>query len=88
LNDVKNTAKGLNTPADVQLRIMGNVSTLKAANAGVTTTDNNLSATWKLVWTTEKETLFILKNAGWFGTKAGEVYQVRLHISQCCKKHH
>ncbi|CAL8472039.1 g11581 [Coccomyxa elongata] len=35
-----------------------------------------LSATWRLLWTTEKETLFILKNAGWFGTEAGEVFQV------------
>lgn len=30
----------------------------------------------QLLWTTEKETLFIIKNAGLFGTKAGEVYQV------------
>lgn len=35
-----------------------------------------LSGTWRLLWTTEKETLFILKNASWFGTQAGEVYQV------------
>jgi hypothetical protein len=35
------------------------------------------SGTWRLVWTTEKETLWIIKNAGLFGTKAGEVYQVR-----------
>lgn len=32
----------------------------------------------QLLWTTEKETLFIVKNAGLFGTKAGEVYQVAL----------
>ena len=29
-----------------------------------------------MVWTTEKETLFIVKNAPFFGTKAGGVYQV------------
>lgn len=32
----------------------------------------------QLLWTTEKETLFIVKNAGLFGTKAGEVYQASL----------
>jgi hypothetical protein len=31
----------------------------------------------QLLWTTEKETLFIVMNAGLFGTKAGEVYQAR-----------
>ncbi|MEW5311777.1 MAG: hypothetical protein WDW38_003463 [Sanguina aurantia] len=41
-----------------------------------TTTSASLSATWRLVWTSEKETLFILSNAGVFGTEAGEVYQV------------
>jgi len=39
-------------------------------------TEKNISGTWKLVWTTEKETLFILENAGLFGTSAGEVFQV------------
>ncbi|KAK9867961.1 hypothetical protein WJX84_006014 [Apatococcus fuscideae] len=37
---------------------------------------SDLTATWKLAWTTEKETLFILKNAKWFGTKAEDVFQV------------
>jgi len=36
----------------------------------------SLDATWRLLWTTEKEILFILKYAGIFGTQAGEVYQV------------
>jgi len=44
-------------------------------------TVDSVSATWRLVWTTEKETLWIIQNAGLFGTKAGEVYQVR---SCCC----
>lgn len=34
------------------------------------------SGTWKLLWTTEKETLFIIKNAKFFNTAAGDVYQV------------
>lgn len=41
-----------------------------------TTNGSYASATWELLWTTEKETLFILKNAGLFGTSAGPVYQV------------
>jgi hypothetical protein len=28
------------------------------------------------VWTTEKETLWIIQNSGLFGTKAGDVFQV------------
>lgn len=36
----------------------------------------SLSADWRLLWTTEKETLFILQRAGVFGTKAGNVWQV------------
>lgn len=38
-----------------------------------------LNGTWKLLWTTEKEILFIIKDNGlasWCGTTAGEVYQV------------
>lgn len=41
-----------------------------------TTTVDAASGTWELVWTTEKETLFIVQNAKWLGTRAGGVYQV------------
>ncbi|KAF9617108.1 hypothetical protein IFM89_033274 [Coptis chinensis] len=40
------------------------------------TTDSSLSATWKMLWTTEKEQLFIIKNASLFGTQTGDVLQV------------
>lgn len=74
---VQGSQRGLDTPAAVEAQILNKVADLKVAQAGrVTTTDAELSATWKLVWTTEKETLFIIKNAGLFGTKAAEVYQV------------
>lgn len=43
---------------------------------GVVTTNESLSGTWRLLWTTEKEQLFIIKNAGFFGTEAGDVLQV------------
>jgi len=36
---------------------------------------SDLSANWELVYTTEKETLFIVQNASWFGTEAGPIYQ-------------
>ncbi|KIZ03869.1 putative plastid-lipid-associated protein 11, chloroplastic [Monoraphidium neglectum] len=56
---------------------MAAVEELKRAGAGeTTTTATTLSATWKLVWTTEKETLWIIQNSGLFGTKAGDVFQV------------
>ncbi|KAJ9528600.1 hypothetical protein QJQ45_020424 [Haematococcus lacustris] len=51
----------------------------------VVTTDNKLlSATWKLLWTTEKETQFILRQAGLFGTQAGDVFQAGGHHPQQC----
>jgi hypothetical protein len=69
-------AGGADTPADMQAKILSKVEQLKAAQQGSSTTQaNTLSATWKLLWTTEKETLFIMKNAPVFGTKAGGVYQ-------------
>uniref|UniRef100_A0A7N1A814 Plastid lipid-associated protein/fibrillin conserved domain-containing protein n=2 Tax=Kalanchoe fedtschenkoi TaxID=63787 RepID=A0A7N1A814_KALFE len=43
---------------------------------GTVTTGDSLSATWRLLWTTEKEQLFIIEKAGIFGTRAGDVLQV------------
>ncbi|CBI16618.3 unnamed protein product, partial [Vitis vinifera] len=40
------------------------------------TTGDSLSATWRLLWTTEKEQLFIIEKAPLFGTQAGDVLQV------------
>ena len=40
------------------------------------TTNSSLSGTWRMLWTTEKEQLFIIKNANIFGTKTGDVLQV------------
>ncbi|KAK2650683.1 hypothetical protein Ddye_018172 [Dipteronia dyeriana] len=42
----------------------------------VTTTADSLSATWRLLWTTEKEQLFIIEKAYLFGTQTGDVLQV------------
>jgi hypothetical protein len=46
---VQGTDRGLNTPAAVQDTILAKVSELKAAHGGSeTTTDQVLSATWKV----------------------------------------
>ena len=43
---------------------------------GTVTTGPQLSGTWRMLWTTEKEQLFIIKNANVFGTETGDVLQV------------
>lgn len=70
--------RGVATSADAKSAILDAVQELKASSGDTpkVTTGKELSATWKLIWTTEQETLFILEKAGLFGTKAGEVYQV------------
>lgn len=77
LQQLIGSRQGLDTPTQLQQQILGVVAQLKDAHKGLATTDRKLlSATWKLLWTTEKETLFIMKQAPVFGTKAGDVYQV------------
>jgi hypothetical protein len=74
------TDRGLDTPPAARSRIMAAVDALAAAAAASSNnnqrTVDRASGTWKLLWTTEKETLWILKNAGLFGTAAGDVFQV------------
>mmetsp|Transcript_11414 Transcript_11414/g.27086 ORF Transcript_11414/g.27086 Transcript_11414/m.27086 type:complete len:222 (+) Transcript_11414:92-757(+) len=76
LDAVSNTERGLNCSAGKLIEIEELVTDLTSLQTGQPTTGNDLSATWKLLWTTEKETLFILDKAPLFGTKAGDVYQV------------
>lgn len=52
------------------------VRTVADAGAGSVTTGESLSATWRLLWTTEKEQLFIIEKAPLFGTRTGDVLQV------------
>ncbi|KAL9251484.1 putative plastid-lipid-associated protein 11, chloroplastic [Drosera capensis] len=42
----------------------------------VTTGDGSLSGTWRMLWTTEKEQLYVIRNGPVFGTEAGDVLQV------------
>lgn len=75
LDLVKGTDRGVSTSPEAKERILAVVEELKRSSAGARTVDS-ISATWKLVWTTEKESLWIIKNAGLFRTKAGDVFQV------------
>ena len=71
------TSRGLTTSKEAKDSILACVDGLAAAGSGsLYTSPSSLSSTWRLLWTTEKETLFILERAGLFGTSAGDVYQV------------
>jgi hypothetical protein len=82
LSLAEGTALGASTSPEVKAKILDIVEVLAQSQSGATTTDSRISATWKVAWTTEKETLFIVKNAGLFGTKAGGVYQVHLFLER------
>ncbi|KAL4429336.1 hypothetical protein ABPG77_005110 [Micractinium sp. CCAP 211/92] len=74
---VEGSERGLSGDEQQRAEIMAAIEELKELGSGSTTTGAaELSATWRLLWTTEKETLFILQRAGLFGTQAGDVYQV------------
>lgn len=75
LSAVESTERGCNTSRSSRAKIDAALGVLEGAGDS-TSFNKTLSATWKLLWTTEKETLFILKNAGLFRTTAGDVFQV------------
>ncbi|KAF3552508.1 hypothetical protein DY000_02004794 [Brassica cretica] len=56
--------------------IVNAIEAMAVIGGSSVTTGDSLSATWRLLWTTEKEQLFIIEKAGLFGTRAGEVLQV------------
>nr|GMD59374.1 probable plastid-lipid-associated protein 11 [Ipomoea batatas]GME18345.1 probable plastid-lipid-associated protein 11 [Ipomoea batatas] len=70
--------RGLRTQSDSEKlsQIVSAIDDVAAAGRDTVTTGTSLSATWRLLWTTEKEQLFIIKNAPFFGTRAGDVLQV------------
>lgn len=68
---IQPTRRGVQTSPDELRRIQSIIAGLEQQPSS-----GNLSAVWELLWTTEKETLFILKNSQWLGGKAGEVYQI------------
>lgn len=79
LNLISDQDRGLKTQQNPRIRsqIIDAIDSLAVIGKDSVTTDNNsLSGTWRMLWTTEKEQLFIIKNANFFGTQVGDVLQV------------
>ncbi|XP_055807133.1 probable plastid-lipid-associated protein 11, chloroplastic [Solanum dulcamara] len=78
LNLISDQERGLRTQSDPPKlsQIIQAIDDLGSIGRDTVTTGSSLSATWRLLWTTEKEQLYIIKNAPFFGTKAGDVLQV------------
>ncbi|KAK2974638.1 hypothetical protein RJ640_020520 [Escallonia rubra] len=78
LSLISDQDRGLATQNDPQKlsQIVDAIENVALLGRDTVTTGSSLSGTWRLVWTTEKEQLFIIKNAGFFGTRAGDVLQV------------
>ncbi|XP_073526504.1 uncharacterized protein [Phyllobates terribilis] len=70
--------RGLKSQQNPKIRseIIQAIEDLATLGKDSVTTGSSLSGTWRMMWTTEKEQLFIVQNAGLFGTKAGDVLQV------------
>ncbi|CAN6460850.1 unnamed protein product [Victoria cruziana] len=70
--------RGIRTIGDASKRaqIVRAIDALGDEGKGTVTTGPSLSGTWRMLWTTEKEQLFIIRNASLFGTLAGDVLQV------------
>ncbi|XP_020579219.1 probable plastid-lipid-associated protein 11 [Phalaenopsis equestris] len=75
---ISSQERGLRTQTNPSKReeIIRAIDDLAVLGDGTVTTDSSLSGTWRMLWTTEKEQLFIIKNARLFGTEAGDVLQV------------
>ncbi|XP_024932545.2 probable plastid-lipid-associated protein 11, chloroplastic isoform X2 [Ziziphus jujuba] len=78
LNLISDQDRGLKTQKNPAKRdsIINAIDALADLGSDTVTTGTSLSATWRLLWTTEKEQLFIIENAHLFGTQVGEVLQV------------
>ncbi|RCV34842.1 hypothetical protein SETIT_7G190200v2 [Setaria italica] len=72
--------RGLETQSDPSrlADIVACIDALAAVSPGADTVSDaeKLSGTWRLLWTTEQEQLFIVRNAPFFRTAAGDVLQV------------
>ncbi|XP_031269696.1 probable plastid-lipid-associated protein 11, chloroplastic [Pistacia vera] len=78
LNLISDQERGLKTQKDPAKlsAIIKAIDAMAVIGRDMVTTDNSLSATWRLLWTTEKEQLFIIEKANLFSTQAGDVLQV------------
>ncbi|KAF7017883.1 unnamed protein product [Triticum aestivum] len=77
---IADQGRGLETQSDPS-RLADIVSCIDALAASAPDADTvsdaaKLSGTWRLLWTTEQEQLFIVRNAPSFRTAAGDVLQV------------
>ncbi|RZC63800.1 hypothetical protein C5167_025553 [Papaver somniferum] len=60
-----------------RMQIIKAIEALRVFGKNSTTSAASLSDTWRMLWTTEKEQLFIIENAYLFGgTQAGDILQV------------
>jgi len=77
---IADQGRGLETQSDPArlADIVSCVDALAAVSPGADTVSDaaKLSGTWRLLWTTEQEQLFIVRNAPFFRTAAGDVLQV------------
>ncbi|PUZ48329.1 hypothetical protein GQ55_7G237300 [Panicum hallii var. hallii] len=77
---IADQGRGLETQSDPArlADIVSCIDALAAVSPGVDTVSDaaKLSGTWRLLWTTEQEQLFIVRNAPFFRTAAGDVLQV------------
>uniref|UniRef100_A0A0E0H3Y7 Plastid lipid-associated protein/fibrillin conserved domain-containing protein n=1 Tax=Oryza nivara TaxID=4536 RepID=A0A0E0H3Y7_ORYNI len=77
---ISDQRRGLDTQSDPSrlADIVSCIDALAAAAPGSDTVSDadKLSGTWRLLWTTEHEQLFIVRNAPFFRTAAGDVLQV------------
>ncbi|CAK9146242.1 unnamed protein product [Ilex paraguariensis] len=84
LDLISDQDRGLKTQNDPQKlsQIVEAIEAMAVLGSDTVTTGDLLSATWRLLWTTEKEQLFIIRNASLFGTQAGDVLQV-IDVEKC-----
>eukprot|EP00897_Mesotaenium_endlicherianum_P008649 jgi/Mesen1/7812/ME000413S07063 len=75
LDAIARSERGLRKDGATRKQIMGPIEALRELSKESVTTGESLSATWKLLWTTEKETLFIFEKAPLFRTQAGDTFQ-------------
>lgn len=75
---IQTEERGLKTQHQPSKRaqIVKAVEALAVLGCEQTTTDERLSGTWRMLWTTEKEQLFIVEKAPLLGTQAGDILQV------------
>lgn len=83
LNLIAGEERGLKTQGNSSKcsQITRAIDALAVFGEDSVTTDASLSATWRMLWTTEKEQLFIVEKAHVFGTKVGDILQA-IHVEK------